>query len=114
MSVALTGLVRLGTSLPSTPVNRALSGGGLPRNDAVDGGPFDISGTVKISGTPDVPAARRVRLHDRLSGRPVRETWSSVDGAYSFPKMRPGSWYVIGFDHLGNYNAVIRDQISTG
>lgn len=114
MSVALTGLVRLGTSLPSTPVNRALSVGGLPRNDAVDGGSFDISGTVKISGTPDVPAARRVRLHDRLSGRPVRETWSSVDGAYSFPKMRPGSWYVIGFDHLGNYNAVIRDQISTG
>lgn len=114
MSVALNGLVRLGTSFPSTPVNRALSVSGLPRNDVVDGGSFDVSGTVKISGTPDVPASRRVRLHDRLSGRPVRETWSSVDGAYSFPKMRAGSWYVIGFDHLGNYNAVIRDQISTG
>ena len=114
MSIALTGLVRIGTSFPSMPVNRALSVGGLPHNDVVDGGSFDIRGTVKISGTPDVPASRRVRLHDRPTGRAVRETWSSVDGAYSFPKMRAGSWYVVGFDHLGNYNAVNRDQIATG
>lgn len=111
MSVALTGLVRLGTSFPSTPVNRALSVSGLPRNDVVDGGAFSISGNVYVKGPPQVPAIRRVRLHDWASGRPVREAWSAVDGAYSFTKIRPGLYYVVAFDHTGTYNAVIKDRI---
>ena len=111
MSIALAGLARLSTSFPSPGVNRALSAGGIPRHDAIDGGAFSISGNVYLKGPPQVPTVRRVRLHDGANGRPVRETWSAVDGAYSFAKIRPGLYYVVAFDHTGTYNAVIKDRI---
>ena len=112
MSILLPHFLRIGTTFPNTRVARTPLR--FLRHDPVDGGPHDVSGVVTIQGAPTVPASRRVRLHDRLSGRPVRETWSAADGTYLFPKLRAGSWYVIGFDHLGNYNAVVRDQIATG
>jgi hypothetical protein len=60
-----------------------------------------------------VPAARRVLLHDRVNGLPIRETWSDAQtGAYTFERIRPGLFYVVAFDHTGNYNAVIKDRIT--
>lgn len=81
-------------------------------HDMADSGPLSISGTVAIDDTPDIPVRRRVRLHDKPTGRLVRETWSDpVTGAYAFEKLRDGLYYVTAFDHTGNHNAVIKDAI---
>ena len=103
-------VLRLGTSVPSQRVHSVLPG--VLRHDAVDGGDKTISGTVYLKGPPQVVAARRVRLHERLTGRPVRETWSRpADGWYEFTKIRAGIYYVVAFDHTDTYNAVVKDRI---
>lgn len=80
--------------------------------DTQDGGKFKIVGTTKITGTPATPARVRVSLHDQLSGRLVRSQWSdALTGGYSFLNIRGGSFYVVAFDHLKNYRAVIADQL---
>lgn len=110
MPVSLPGPARLSTSWPSGTGGRV-----LPKpvhRDDVDGGTFSISGTVYLKGPPQVPASRRVRLHDYYSGRPVREVLSDVaTGAYLFEQIKPGLYYVVAFDHTGTYNAVIKDRI---
>lgn len=81
-------------------------------HDEADSGSLRIAGTVAIDDTPDIPVRRRVRLHDKPTGRVVRETWSdAVTGAYTFDKLRDGLYYVTAFDHTGNHNAVIKDSI---
>lgn len=110
MAVSLPGLTRLGTSWPTGTGRRALPD--LVHRDDIDGGTFSISGTVYLKGPPQVPASRRVRLHDYYSGRPVREVLSDVaTGAYLFEQIKPGLYYVVAFDHTGAYNAVIKDRI---
>ena len=80
--------------------------------DRVDGGTLEISGSVYIDATPDIPVARRVRLYDLPSGRLIRETWSDpVTGAYRFAQIRAGIYTVIGYDHTGAFNAVVRDRV---
>lgn len=111
MSTALKGLVRLGTSVPSTPTHRVLRPGGPLRTDSVDGGAYFVAGTVQIDATPDVPVSRRVRLFDALTGRVIRETWSAADGTYSFTKIRAGTYFVTAHDHTLEHGAVIRDRI---
>lgn len=103
------GVARLPTSVAGAPTYR--SSPPLLRYDAIDGGGFSISGSVYLKGPPQVPVPRRVRLHDRATGRPVRETWSTSDGHYEFTKIAPGLYYVVTFDHTNNFNAVIADRI---
>jgi hypothetical protein len=78
--------------------------------DEQDGGAYRVTGTTKVKGTPDLAVSCRVRLHDQLSGRVVREVWSTAGtGAYSFKRIRMGTFYVISLDHTGAFRAVIAD-----
>jgi len=82
------------------------------RRDLEDGGKSRITGTVDELG---VAGSYRVRLHDRISGRCLRETWSSASGAYAFEWLadRPQGYYAIAFDHGDNpKNAAIADLIT--
>lgn len=82
------------------------------RNRNADGGAFRVAGTASNIGTPNVPVRRRVRLHDQITGRVLREVWSDgTTGAYSFDWIRPGTYYVTGFDHTRQYNGVIETDI---
>ena len=111
MSRLLPGLDRLNTSVATTTAGKLLPA--VMRFDAVDGGSKTISGTVYLKGPPQVTASRRVVLLDRLSMRAVREVWSRAsDGYYAFTNIRSGTYVVVSFDHLGNYNAVIKDRIT--
>lgn len=78
------------------------------------GGNGRIAGTTKNLGTPDFPVWRRVRLFDFRDNRLVREVWSDpATGAYSFDYINPSRRYVvIGYDHTGQYNAVIADGLT--
>lgn len=80
--------------------------------DLVDGGFNRITGTTKNTGSPETPVRRRVRLHDQQTGRAVREVWSNAStGAYSFDRIRAGTFYVVGFDHTGLYSGVIETDV---
>lgn len=111
MATALLPPTRLATSWP-TGTGR---GQALPvsvHRDDIDGGTFSISGSVYLKGPPQVVASRRVRLHDRISGRCVRETWSdAATGSYAFPAIKTGLYYIVAFDHTDAYNAVVKDRI---
>ena len=75
-------------------------------------GQFRIVGTTKNKATPaDVAVSRRVRLHDKKSGDPVREIWSDAGGVYAFNHIASGLYYVVGFDHTDTFGAVIADKI---
>lgn len=82
--------------------------------DVVWGGKGRIAGSVKEAGTPvDKPVVRRVRLHRKLDGTMLREQWSKPNGTYSFDFLDMAqTYYVVSFDHTGNYNGVIRDTIT--
>ena len=109
--VALDPVVRLNTAWPSGPGLRVLSP--IVRNDAVDGGTASVFGNVYVKGPPQTPVSRRVRLHDRLTARCVREVWSdAATGEYVFDAIKPGLYYAVAFDHTDTYNAVIKDRIT--
>jgi hypothetical protein len=77
--------------------------------DAYDGGPGRVAGTVTVAG---MPAVRRVRLFDRISGRLLRETWSDEAGAYQFDNVALDRAYtVVSLDHTLVNNAVIADNV---
>ena len=78
------------------------------------GGAGRIAGSVKAMGTPDFPVWRRVRLFDQRDNRLVREVWSNpVTGDYAFEYINPERLYVvIAYDHTGQYNAVISDNLT--
>ena len=80
----------------------------------IDSGQGVITGTVKKIGTPsDTPVYRRVRLHEQISGRIVRETWSdATTGAFSFTGLRLTAYYVVGFDHTGEFGGVLADNLT--
>lgn len=76
------------------------------------GGTYKILGTTKVTGTPDVPVARRVRLYNYSSAAAlVKERWSNPDGSYEFRAVAKGPWFVVAHDHTGEFNAVIADNI---
>lgn len=76
-------------------------------------GAFRITGSTKNTGTPEFPVRRRVRLHDQITGLPVREVWSeATTGAYSFDRIRAGTYYVTAFDHTGQFSGVIETDIT--
>jgi hypothetical protein len=82
--------------------------------DRDHGGDGRIAGTVKEAGSPfDLAVVRRVRLHRKVNGMLIREQWSAADGTYAFNHIvRTQLYYVVSFDHLGNYNAVIKDGVT--
>mgnify|MGYP001257113766 FL=1 len=58
------------------------------------------------------PVSRRVRVHERATGRIVRETWSDADGKYRFTDLDPRrAFYVMAFDHTLQQNAVVSDNV---
>lgn len=89
--------------------------GFLPSAHGVDveyGGLHRIVGTVKVKGTPNAPVVCRVRLFRMKDGVFIRETWSDADGNYVFDFIDGAELYfTVGFDHLGNYRAVIADNL---
>lgn len=111
MTIRIVGRsIRLPTTWPQGVAIRAAQGGPL----RIDGdiGPQQITGTTKNIGTPNTPVRRRVRLHDQASGRPVREVWSDAStGAYTFERLRPGCYYVVGFDHTAVYSGAIETDV---
>lgn len=78
------------------------------------GGQGRIAGTVKVDSTPDYPVWRRVRLFALRDGRLAREAWSDpTTGAYSFDYVsRDLKFTVISYDHTGQYNAVVADNLT--
>ena len=74
-------------------------------------GIFRVAGTTKVAGTPDVPVSRLTMLFDRNSKRSARVQISNGDGSYEFKSVKRGPWFVIAFDHTGEYNAVIADNV---
>ncbi|MHC9036935.1 hypothetical protein ACYTTR_14515, partial [Cobetia marina] len=54
----------------------------------------------------------RVRVHERATGRIVREMWSGVDGKYRFTDLDTRiAFYVMAFDHTLQQNAVVSDNV---
>jgi hypothetical protein len=79
-----------------------------------DSGLGTIAGTAKNIATPaNAPVFRRIRLHEQVTGRFVRETWSdATTGAYSFTGLRLTSYYIVGFDHTNTYGGVIETDVT--
>lgn len=80
--------------------------------DAWDGGNYRIIGTVTELG---VVGAYRVGLFDRFSAKCIRETFSAIDGSYSFNNLayRQNGYFAIALDHGDNpLNAAIADLIT--
>lgn len=75
------------------------------------GGLFNVPGTTEVAGNPDVPVKRRVVLFDAVTRLPARSLVSDASGAYVFNNVARGPWFVVSFDHTGEYNAVIADNI---
>lgn len=85
----------------------------IVRGAGQDSGPGVITGTTKNTGAPPTPVRRRVRLYEQSSGRIVRETWSdATTGAYSFTGLRLTAYYVVGFDHTGEFGGVLADNLT--
>ena len=58
------------------------------------------------------PVSRRVRVHERDTGRIVREMWSGADGKYRFTDLDTRiAFYVMAFDHTLQQNAVVSDNV---
>ncbi|APC69924.1 hypothetical protein [Ralstonia pseudosolanacearum] len=84
--------------------------GELPASRTLDfWGNGRIEGRVRIEG---VPAARRVRLFEALTGLLVAEAWSRRDGYYRFDYLDPSrDFFVLAHDHARQFNAVIADWV---
>lgn len=72
-----------------------------------------IVGTTKVTGTPDAPVRRRVRLHLQATGAVVRDAWSDpTSGAYEFGWIKVETYYVVAFDHTLQFNGVIESDVT--
>ncbi len=88
------------------------SSGLLVRGDLEFTGHYRIAGTVDELGEV---GQYRVRLFDRVSARVIRETWSAVDGSYSFDGIANREYFLVAFDHGENpTNAAISDFVVPG
>ena len=72
-----------------------------------------IAGTVKIHGTSDVPAARKVGLFLRRTMERVAITWSDpVTGVYTFSGLQTiEPFFVASLDHTLAFDGVLHDNI---
>lgn len=107
------------TPLPTyAPGRRDMS---IPYNSLLDvaprlydtrfGGMFRVLGTTAVAGTPDVPVSRLTLLVDKRTKLTAKMKMSNPDGSYAFERVGPGPWVVLAFDHTGEYNAVVADNI---
>lgn len=62
-------------------------------------------------GTPKVPFACRVRLHDQPTGRLVREIWTVADGSGEFTHLPVGKYYAVAIDHTRQYAPVAESDL---
>ena len=71
------------------------------RRDMVWGGRYQIIGTAKRLGAN---TRKRIRLHERLTGLPIREVWSESDGSFAFTylKYAPEAYIVMELDDESN------------
>jgi hypothetical protein len=86
-----------------------------PRSfDVYHYGHFQVPGTVKAEGSPDIPLHRKVVLLREPSMLPLAATWSDpVSGAYVFNNITNAYRYtVVAFDYEHNYRAVIADNLT--
>ena len=86
----------------------------LARRNQYQGGDGRVVGTVKIKGSPDSPAQRRVCLIDETTRLPVCEVFSDpITGAYAFMGVsRDHKYTVLSYDYANNYRAVLADNIT--
>ena len=89
---------------------------GSGANGTPTGGVSDPARMGVIAGTVlDIqaqPVSRRVRVHERATGRIVREAWSDADGKYRFTDLDTRrAFYVMAFDHTLQQNAVVSDNV---
>ncbi|WP_417358765.1 hypothetical protein [Gallaecimonas pentaromativorans] len=89
---------------------------GSGANGTSTGGVSDPARMGVIAGTVlDIqaqPVSRRVRVHERATGRIVREMWSDADGKYHFTDLDTRiAFYVMAFDHTLQQNAVVSDNV---
>lgn len=73
----------------------------------ISSGMYRVRGSVAVAGAPDVMVSRLVVLFDERSKRPARSLLSSANGAYDFTYVGRGPWFIVSYDHTGEYNAVI-------
>lgn len=79
-----------------------------------------LRGTTPISGSPSTvpksgvyevddtqPVVRLVTLFHHPSLRAIDQTVSAADGSFQFKNWGSGSYFVIAWDHTGQYNAAI-------
>lgn len=107
------GMARPGRACGAAPLLGLPKGAGIAaqrlRWDLVDGGHERVYGTVTIERSP---ARRRVRLFHARDGRLLRETWSGVDGRYTFDYLAGGrEFLVVAHDHTRQFNAVGADAV---
>lgn len=83
--------------------------------DMEDFGLYRITGSVKEKALPsNTPLRRRVQLFNERSGRMIREAWSdAATGNYTFDYIRgDATYFVVSFDYLQNYRAVVADNLT--
>lgn len=111
---SLPAALRLAGPTPVFPLQ--LKSGARPVKlfDRSYGGRGLVTNTVKVKGTPNAPAHRKVWLMRERDGVVIRETWSDpVTGVYAFPWVDERERYtVIGFDYEHNFRAVIADNLT--
>jgi hypothetical protein len=81
---------------------------------SVSNGPHSTPvGSVAKIGTPNAPGRYRVCLHEQASGRVMRPAfWTAAGtGEYRFHGLRAGVYFVVAFDHTGQYNGVVTTDI---
>lgn len=104
----------LRTASQYTPGSAARVVGGVINSLPLRTGSLRKAGTLKLAGTPQVPAARRVVLMELDTLRVVRGTMSDAAGNYAFEKIDqyPGQYLILGIDQTGVYNADVADRIT--
>lgn len=106
--------VYLRTASQYTPGSAARVLGEFTNTLPLRNGALRKTGTLKLAGTPQVPAARRVVLMEMDTLRVVRGTMSAADGSYAFEKIDqyPAGYLILGIDQTGVYNADVADRIT--
>lgn len=102
------------TASQYTPGSTTRMEGGVINTLPLRNGNLRKVGTLKLAGTPQVPAARRVVLMEMDTLRVVRGTMSDSNGNYAFEKIDqyPGQYLILGIDQTGVYNADVADRIT--
>lgn len=69
-------------------------------------------GSVGKVGAPTTLLGNyKVVLHDQTAGYPVQVMWSGEDGVYQFRDIAAGTYFIVAFDHTGQYGGVIETDV---